>query len=606
MTANRTGYNSSASLYGGDLSGTADEDLDSYWKKGANKKKKNKQNGSAASAAGAGQQAKKKQHKAHTPAGFTNLGYGLIDESTSLVFTTHRVTGRCQDLEKDYLRLTSQADPDRVRPPTVLLRALNMVKRKWIDAGDYEYVCNQLKAIRQDLTVQHIKDALTVEVYETHARIALESLDFQEFAQCQTQLQLLYKDGVTCGMERECEFAAYKILYSCLMTGPSDSGLASFMNSLSPEHKSDPAVQHALAVRSALLTTNFERFFTLWIHAPNMSAYIIDPLADSMRQRSARILVSAYRPTLSLEHITRALAFDRTEESEDNGAAASSVAATSSSARAAPLPAHLRSCRQYLDSKFLDSYGAPLFAWIKELPADGLGAPRFSIDCKTTHERLAPSNAQHRQPINSGRARHTVSSSSSSATAAAMSPNHAPIAPQHDVGMWIKKDLSGTVKLGAIEGSPSIKGKFSGSLSGGSGQPKAAMPRMSLAALSAANGSPQSSPSPSPPLSSPMHSSLSFARASASTGSSAAAAASSSKPGSSPMELADDPVSRKRRNSQPLSSMSYHELEAAIRESEAVLLDQKVKEKFDEFNLQLMMSRLKALQKQFKKTKKPK
>lgn len=375
---------------------------------------------------------------------------------------------------------------------------------------------------------------------------------------------------MTCGLERECEFAAYKILYSCLMTGPSDSGLASFMNSLSAAHKADSAVQHALAVRSALLTTNFDKFFTLWIQAPNMSAYIIDPLADSMRQRSARILVSAYRPSLSLEHITRALAFDRTEDSDDNAAAA----ASSSSARVAPLPSHLRSCKAYLDSKFVDAYGLPLFAWQKELPADGLGAPKYSIDCKTTHERLAPSNAAHRQPINSGRARHTVSSSAASASAAAMSPSHAPIAPQHDVGQWIKKDLSGTVKLGAIEGSPSIKGgKLSGAgAAGGTGQPKLSMPRMSLAALSASNGSPLSSPSPSPspPL---MHSSLSFARA----GSAAAAASASSKSGSSPMDLADDPVSRKRRNSQPLSSMSYHELESEIRAAEAVLLDQRAK-----------------------------
>lgn len=236
LNANRTGYNSSSSLYGGDLSAADDTDLDSYWKKGASKKKKNKQNGAGGGGAAAGgqQASKKKQHKAHTPAGFQNLGYGNIDESTSLVFSVQRVTGRCQDLEKDYLRLTSQADPDRVRPPAVLQRSLTMVKRKWIDANEsvhntinnarrgdalgarvpsckgdqvatsnpllirecvcvcvvcvrvcesYEYCCNQLKAIRQDLTVQHIKDALTVEVYETHARIALESLDFQEFAQ---------------------------------------------------------------------------------------------------------------------------------------------------------------------------------------------------------------------------------------------------------------------------------------------------------------------------------------------------------------------------------------------------------------------------------------
>jgi hypothetical protein len=87
-----------------------------------------------------------------------NLGYGSIDQSSSLVFTVSKVAGTCTDLEKDYLRLTSQADPSRVRDPATLARALTMVKRRWIDTQSYEYCCNQLKSIRQDCTVQHLRD----------------------------------------------------------------------------------------------------------------------------------------------------------------------------------------------------------------------------------------------------------------------------------------------------------------------------------------------------------------------------------------------------------------------------------------------------------------
>lgn len=56
-----------------------------------------------------------------------------------------------------YFRLTSAPDASTVRPEPILKQALALVKVKWEErSAEYVYLCSQLKAIRQDLTVQHI------------------------------------------------------------------------------------------------------------------------------------------------------------------------------------------------------------------------------------------------------------------------------------------------------------------------------------------------------------------------------------------------------------------------------------------------------------------
>ena len=101
--------------------------------------------------------------------------------------------GTNESLEKTYLRLTEAPSMATVRPPRVLARALNMVKAKWDANRDYECAKDQLKSIRQDLTVQHVRDgALVRETYQTHARVALECSDLAEYNQCQAVLKTLH------------------------------------------------------------------------------------------------------------------------------------------------------------------------------------------------------------------------------------------------------------------------------------------------------------------------------------------------------------------------------------------------------------------------------
>lgn len=56
----------------------------------------------------------------------------------------------------------------------------------------------------------------TVHVYETHARVALECSDINEYNQCQTQLKQLYSSGL---VGNEMEFIAYRILYYVYLQG---------------------------------------------------------------------------------------------------------------------------------------------------------------------------------------------------------------------------------------------------------------------------------------------------------------------------------------------------------------------------------------------------
>lgn len=63
------------------------------------------------------------------------------------------IIGTCEKIEKRYLRLTSAPDPSTVRPLPVLKKALEWLKRRWQETSDYNYICDQFKSLRQDLTV---------------------------------------------------------------------------------------------------------------------------------------------------------------------------------------------------------------------------------------------------------------------------------------------------------------------------------------------------------------------------------------------------------------------------------------------------------------------
>ncbi|KAI5963367.1 hypothetical protein KGF57_001312 [Candida theae] len=142
------------------------------------------------------------------------------------------IVGLNTNLEKSYLRLTSEPDPYRVRPQFILEKSVDYVFRKYESLQGKEafnYINDQLKSIRQDLTVQHIKNDFAISVYEQNARVSLKHNDLGEFNQCLGQLKFLYnyKRHTSYGWQTrfvlsEVEMLCYKLIYMMITNNNSE------------------------------------------------------------------------------------------------------------------------------------------------------------------------------------------------------------------------------------------------------------------------------------------------------------------------------------------------------------------------------------------------
>ncbi|KAM3445429.1 hypothetical protein NHJ13734_000556 [Beauveria thailandica] len=179
------------------------------------------------------------------------------------------IVGTSDVLEKRYLRLTAPPIPSNVRPEPILRQTLDLLKKKWRKEGNYSYVCDQFKSMRQDLTVQRIKNDFTVSVYEIHARIALEKGDIAN-----------------------------------------RTGLNDTMADLTAAEKEEGPIKHALSVRSALALGNYHKFFQLYLDTPNMGAYLMDMFVVRERLAALCNMCRAYKPDVQLRFITEELGFE--------------------------------------------------------------------------------------------------------------------------------------------------------------------------------------------------------------------------------------------------------------------------------------------------------
>ncbi|VEU37886.1 unnamed protein product [Pseudo-nitzschia multistriata] len=262
------------------------------------------------------------------------------------------------------MRLTAAPKADDVRPLPVLRKSLAHVKAHYIQYEDFDFANEQLKSIRQDITVQHLQNNFVLEVYETHSRILLENGDLNEFNQCQTMIKsLTSSEHPTSASERtlgghqhnryfgsskrhtkgsdilvQCEetadeFRAYNLLYDLVQNSWCDLKVHIGSTRIGVEianQAQDPktskrsnriplitrgsSVFHALSVVKAIIDDDYLAFFRLYESAPHMSAYLMDFLVRRVRNVAYTRIISAFRPTISTEYFREALAFRDLEE----------------------------------------------------------------------------------------------------------------------------------------------------------------------------------------------------------------------------------------------------------------------------------------------------
>lgn len=244
--------------------------------------------------------------------------------------TKGAIVGTSEALEKPYLRLTAAPDPATVRPPRVLARALAHVVAQHAADGDYARALEQFKSIRQDLTVQRVRGALAVAVYEHCARTALAAGDFGEYSQCQAQLFRLYAEAASAShqaqepprkrmrkesstssvSENEAEFRSYRLLF-LRMSDDHEALARALREELAvPVARRSAAVGAALALVRAVDTRAYAAFFAQSRQFPHDAARpVLRELTRAVRDRAVRTAFAAFRPALPLAVLQRALGF---------------------------------------------------------------------------------------------------------------------------------------------------------------------------------------------------------------------------------------------------------------------------------------------------------
>eukprot|EP00371_Babesia_bovis_P000463 XP_001609110.1 SAC3/GANP family domain containing protein [Babesia bovis T2Bo] len=210
------------------------------------------------------------------------------------------IVGVCEALEKPYLRLTAEPNPATVRPEHVLKRAFRHVFDEFMKTGNYKYIEEQFRSIRQDIQVQHIRSPFVAKLYATNARVALIYGDLDQFNQCQTQLRQLncqLNDMPHYRLEFECYFMMYLAMQNMQM------GMLRYLRILTSEFKNTSYFIYANKIREVLAEGNFVEYFKM---------------ADTSQMEAIRCLEDVYNDAFSTDDFSEGLTYRDVTAAEMN------------------------------------------------------------------------------------------------------------------------------------------------------------------------------------------------------------------------------------------------------------------------------------------------
>ena len=162
---------------------------------------------------------------------------------------------------------------------------------------------------------------LTVDVYETHARLAVVAKDFGEFNQCMSQLEQLYSSDAFTSKElvNKPEFLAYRLLYFIYTNNSTGLfsrttyflvvssmilmhfllvlGMNKLLAQLTMEERKNHFLRHACAVRSAWTLGVYSKLFQLYRAAQDQRlgeiSGMMDWFLEKVRNSALRAIVKA-------------------------------------------------------------------------------------------------------------------------------------------------------------------------------------------------------------------------------------------------------------------------------------------------------------------------